>query len=126
MAAEADPDSGGLGCRTMLTAVGTLLLFAVGAVAIGLVLILGEDPSPLAETLGLALYAAGAPVSGVFAVIAGDLPLTLYLDVVVWVVGGAAMTKLSERGRPLALLLVTAIVLALAFGFAVSTLIELA
>lgn len=126
MAAEADSGSGGLGCRTMLTAVGTLLVFAVGAVAIGLGLILGEDPSPLAETFGLALYAAGAPVSGVFAVIAGDLPLTLYLDLVVWVVGGAAITKLAERGRPLALLLVTAMALALAFGLVVSTLIELA
>lgn len=123
---EADYDSGGVGCRTLLTAVGALLLFAVAAVATGLTLVLGEAPSPTAETVGLALYAAGAPVSGVFAAIAGDLPLTLYLDALVWVLAGAGVTKLAERGRGLPRPLLAVIGAALVFGFAVSTLIELA
>ena len=126
MTAEADPDSGGVGCRTLLTAVGALLSFAVAAVAIGLTLILGDDPSATAETVGLALYAAGAPVSGVFAAMAGDLPLTLYLDVVVWVLAGAGVTRLADRGRGLPKPLLGVIGAALVFGFAVSTLIELA
>jgi hypothetical protein len=124
--AEADPDSGGVGCRALLTAVGALLSFAVAAVVIGLTLVLGDAPSHTAETVGLALYAAGAPVSGVFAAIAGDLPLTLYLDVLVWVLAGAAVTKLAERGRRLPKLLLAVIGAALAFGFVISTLIELA
>jgi hypothetical protein len=41
------------------------------AVTIGLLLALADDPSPAAERIGLALYVAGAPVSGVFAALVG-------------------------------------------------------
>ncbi len=126
MTPEADPDSGGVGCRTLLTAVGTLLAFAVAAVAIGLTVILGDNPSPMAETVGLSLYAAGAPVSGVFAAVAGDLPLTLYLDVLVWMLAGAGVARLAERGRGLPKTVLAVIGAALVFGFVISTLIELA
>ncbi|MGF1665507.1 MAG: hypothetical protein ACFCVC_04460 [Acidimicrobiia bacterium] len=126
MTAGADYDSDGVGCRALVTAVGALLLFAVAAVAIGLSLVLADDPSPTAETVGLALYAAGAPVSGVFAAAAGDLPLTLYLDVLVWILAGAGISKLAERGGGLPRPLFAVIGLALLFGFGISSLIELA
>lgn len=119
-------DGGGVGCRTLLKAVAALVGFAVAAVAAGLALILGDDPSPTAETLGLTLYAAGAPVSGMFAAIAGDLPLTLYLDLLVWVLAGAGVTRMTERGRSLWVLVATVFGVALVYGFVISTLVELA
>jgi hypothetical protein len=119
-------DEGGIGCRTLLTTVGAFLAFAVAAVAIGLTLILGDNPSPTAEAVGLALYAAGAPVSGVFAALAGDLPLTLYLDVLVWVLAAAGVSRLVERGRPVGRSVLSVIGAALVLGFIVSNLIELA
>jgi hypothetical protein len=121
-----DPGVGGVGCRSLVTAVGALLAFAVTAVSVGLFLILGEDPSPTAETVGLALYAAGAPVSGIFAAVAGDLPLTLWLDIVVWVLAGAGATRLAERGLGLARPILVVIGTALVLGLGVSSLIELA
>jgi hypothetical protein len=121
-----DSGAGGVGCRSLLTAVGALLAFAVTAVGVGLFLILGEDPSPAAETVGLALYAAGAPVSGIFAAIAGDLPLTLWLDIVVWVLAGAGVTRLAERGFGLARPILVVIGAALVLGLGISSLIELA
>ena len=115
-------ETSGLGCKTLLTAVGMLLGFAVVAVALGLFLILGEDPSPAAETVGLTLY----PVSGIFAAIAGDLPLALPLDALVWIVAGAGVTKLSERTGGLTKPVAGVVAVALLVGLVVSTLVELA
>lgn len=107
-------------------AAGTLLGFAILAVAAGLAIVLGDDPSPAAARVGLTLYAAGAPVSGLFAAVAGELPLTLYLDILVWVLAGAGVTRLAERGHRLGGLLAAVVAAALGFGLVVSSLIELA
>ncbi len=83
------------------------------------------DGGRLTQQLGFALYGAGAPVSGVFAAIAGDLPLAPFTDIVIWLILAVAATRVSERrhlplGRVLGLIIAGAGVL----GVVVSFLIE--
>ncbi len=93
------------------------------SVSTGLWLALADDPSPWAERVGLALYVAGAPVSGVFAALVGELPLAPFTDVIVWLVAGGLIARRAET-RPLARPLVAVVAAALVFGAALSQLIE--
>jgi hypothetical protein len=121
-----DADEGeGIGCRVLVTAVAILLGFAIVSVALGLTLIGMQDPTPLQEFLGLTAYGAGAPISGLFAALAGDLPLTIYLDVLVWVLAAAGIARLSDRGRPITRLCLVTIGIALAYGVVIASSIEL-
>jgi hypothetical protein len=96
----------------------------VVATALGLVLALG-DGGRLVQQTGFALYGAGAPVSGVFAAIAGDLPVAPFTDIVLWLVLAVGAAHLSER-RTIALGRVLGFVIAgaLTLGVVVSFLIE--
>ena len=118
--------SEGVGCRPLLTVTGILLAFATGATALGLSILLRDDVSDVLERVGFVAYASGAPVSGLFAALAGGLPLTLYLDVLVWVLAAFGVVRLVERGRSLPRLVLAVIGVALVFGVAISTLVELA
>jgi hypothetical protein len=94
------------------------------ATAIGLLLALG-DGGRLVQQLGFALYGAGAPVSGIFAAIAGELPLAPFTDVVIWLILAVVATRVSERGRvPLGRVLGWVIAAAGGLGLVVSFLIE--
>ena len=116
----------GVGCRSLVRAVGVLLAFAAVMVAIGLGLLLGDDPGPTAELVGFTAYAAGAPVSGLFAALAGGLPVTLYLDVLIWMLAGAGIVRLADRGRSMSRLLAMSMGIALVYGLGISSLVELA
>lgn len=118
------PSPEGLGCRTLAVSAGVLVAFGVLATSSGLALALG-DTSAVAQQVGFALYGAGAPISGLFAAIAGELPLAPFTDLIVWLVLAVAATRISERGavrlsRVLGLIVACACV----FGIAVSFLIE--
>jgi hypothetical protein len=117
------PDDG-LGCRTLAVSAGVLIAFGVVATAAGLVLALG-DTTPLVQQIGFGLYGAGAPISGLFAAIAGELPLAPFTDLIVWLVLAVVATRVSE-GRSIDLSRVLGVILALAsaLGFIVSFLIE--
>lgn len=121
-----DPPSEGVGCRPLVTVAGILLGFAAAAVTLGLIILLSDDASGVTEQIGFVAYAAGAPVSGAFAALAGSLPLTLYLDALVWILVAAGLVRLAERGRSLPRLIAMTIGVALAFGVLISTLVELA
>lgn len=114
----------GLGCRTLAVSAGVLVAFGTAATIAGLVLALG-DGGRITQQAGFALYGAGAPVSGVFAAIAGELPLAPFTDVVIWLVLAVFATKVSER-HELALSRVLGLVMgaALSLGIVVSFLIE--
>jgi hypothetical protein len=122
------PDDGGesgIGCRPFLTALVALSVIAAAAVAVGLSLALAEDPSPLAERLGFALYGTGAPISALFAAVAGELPLAPLTDIVVWIVAAAGVVKWAERRavpvwRPISIVLAVA----LCYGLVVSSFLE--
>ncbi|MEX2278607.1 MAG: hypothetical protein WEA76_00820, partial [Acidimicrobiia bacterium] len=90
------PDDEGLGCRALAVSAGVLIAFGVVATSIGLLLALG-DGGRLTQQLGFALYGAGAPVSGIFAAIAGELPLAPFTDVIIWLVLAVVATRASER-----------------------------
>lgn len=121
---EADPTRG-VGCRTLVSVLGSMAVFATAAVVVGLLLALADDPSPLAEQVGFGLYAAGAPVSGLFAVITGDLPLAPFTDAFVWIPLAWGATRLIERRRARPWRVVGPIIgAALAYGTVISFLIE--
>lgn len=117
------PDEG-LGCKTLAVSAGVLIAFGILATSVGLLLALG-DGGRLTQQVGFALYGAGAPISGVFAAIAGELPLAPFTDVILWLVLAVGATRLSERRRvALSQVLALVITTALILGLVVSFLIE--
>lgn len=118
------PDDEGLGCRALAVSAGVLIAFGVIATSIGLLLALG-DGGRLTQQLGFALYGAGAPVSGIFAAIAGELPLAPFTDIIIWLVLAVVATRAGERLRvPIGRVLGVVISAALTLGLVVSFLIE--
>lgn len=118
------PDQEGLGCRTLAVSAGVLITFGVLATASGLVLALGDTPA-IVQQIGFALYGAGAPISGLFAAIAGELPLAPFTDLIVWLVLAVVATRISERGSAtLSRILGVIIACAGVLGIVVSFLIE--
>ena len=113
----------GFGCRPFLVAVASLIVFAVASVWLGLWMALGDDPSFAGERIGLALYVAGAPVSGGFSALTGELPLAPLTDVIVWLVAGGLIARRANRHSLRHQLLIT-IAGALVFGALVSQAIE--
>ncbi|MDX1449144.1 MAG: hypothetical protein R3246_08795 [Acidimicrobiia bacterium] len=105
-------------------AAGALVAFGIVATAVGLVLALG-DGGRVVQQVGFAFYAAGAPVSGLFAALAGDLPLAPFTDIVVWLALAVGTVRISERrGVPIGRVLAGVIAFAACFGVVVSFLIE--
>lgn len=118
------PEEQGLGCSALAVAAGVLVAFAVVATTIGLLLALG-DGGRITQQIGFALYGAGAPVSGIFSAMAGELPLAPFTDAVVWLVLAVAVVRISEQRRqPLAPMLALVIAGASVLGLVVSFLIE--
>lgn len=117
------PDEG-VGCRALAVSAGALVAFGVVATALGLTLALGEGGRAV-QQIGFAFYAAGAPVSGLFAAIAGELPLAPFTDLIIWLVLAVGAARWSERsGVELRRILVGVMGTAGAFGAVVSFLIE--
>lgn len=115
----------GLGCRTLSLSLAILVGFAVMATSTGLALTLADAPSAAGERFGLTLYAAGAPISGLFAVLAGELPVAPLTDIVVWIVAAVFATRLSDRrGTPLWKPLVVIVATALVWGVVASSALE--
>lgn len=91
--------------------------------ASGLWLALDDTPSFWEERIGLALYVAGAPISGIFAALVGNLPLAPFTDIIVWLVAAGLIARRVDRSPPVRPLLLT-IGASLVFGGLVSQLIE--
>lgn len=118
------PENEGIGCRALAVSAGALIAFGIVATGLGLALALG-DGGRLVQQVGFALYAAGAPISGVFAAIAGELPLAPFTDVIVWLVAAVGAARWHERsGRPLGQVLTRVVAAAGTLGVVVSFLIE--
>lgn len=118
------PEDEGLGCRTLAISAGVLLAFGVVATSVGLILAL-SDGGRLVQQVGFALYGAGAPVSGIFAAVAGELPLAPFTDIVIWLILAVVATRVAERQRvPLSRVLGLVIAAAGVLGLVVSFLIE--
>lgn len=115
------PDNEGIGCRALAVSAGVLIAFGVVATGVGLVLALG-DGGRVTQQIGFGFYGAGAPISGIFAAIAGELPLAPFTDVVVWLVLAVFAARASDRrdvplGRVLAAIVAGAGVLGLVVSF---------
>ncbi len=95
------------GRRRELTVVGGLLAFAAAAFAGGLALTL--SCTGVCARAGIALYAAGGPVSGLFAALAGELPVAWPLDLTLWIVVAVLVARRPERRRAILATLGTAL-----------------
>ena len=122
---DALPD--GFGCRPTALAFLIIVIFVVAAATVGISLGLRTGCDAACESIGFTLYAGALPVSGIFAAVAGDLPVAWPLDATLWVIVSLAAGRLAERRRigvPRAAL--SAIGVALAYGFVLSFFIEAA
>ncbi len=125
MTDRADDRAPGVGCRTIAVALAVLAVFAVVSVSVGLYLVLGAGCSGACERLGFTLYAAGAPVSGLFAAVAGELPLAWMTDLGLWIVVSVGAARLVERRRLRAGRVTASIIgIALVYGAAVGSFLE--
>lgn len=115
----------GVGCRPALISVVSTVLAAGVLFASGLGLVVDDACVGACSRLGLWLYAAGAPVSGLFAALAGGLPVAWPVDLILWVVAGvAAAGWVERRGRPIWQAPAGLIGVTLVYGLAVSLLLE--
>lgn len=115
----------GIGCRLLALAFAILATGAAAAIILGLTLALDDRCTGVCERAGFALYGAGAPVSALFAVAAGELPVAPFTDVIVWLLAAAGAARLVERrGRRLGRVLGAIAGAAAVYGVAVSFLIE--
>ena len=120
-----EPIPEGFGCRPAALALLLLAAFVTAAATAGISIALSDGCGGACETLGFTLYAAALPVSGVFAAVAGDLPVAWPLDTTLWVVAALAVSRVAELRRVSVLRVVTwAMLLAFVYGFAVSFFIE--
>jgi len=105
------------GCRPAAAVFAVLLAFAAAAFGGGLALAL--SCTGLCGRAGVALYAAGGPVSGLFAAVAGELPVAWPLDLTVWIVVAAAVARRTAPWRGVA----ATVGAALAYGAVVAALV---
>lgn len=117
----------GFGCRPTALAFLLLAAFVVAGATIGVSLGLRTGCDAACEAVGFTLYAGALPVSGVFAALAGDLPVAWPLDATLWIIVSLAVGRLAERRRVgVPRMALWAIAVALVYGFVLSFFIEAA
>lgn len=116
---SASPEAG-VGCRPVVVLFAVIFAFAAAALGGGLALTLSCTGA--CARFGLVLYAAGGPVSGLFAVLAGELPIAWPLDLTVWIVVAIALARRfpGRTARTLGIVVGAALV----YGAVLSALIE--
>lgn len=115
------------GCRNAVIAAAILVVVGMVFMAIGLGLVDRGDCAAGCERLALTLLYAGLPVSAVFGVFFGDLVVAWPLDITVWVVLGFLVARVSDdRRRGVLGGVLLTVILALAYGLVLSSLVEIA
>lgn len=115
------------GCRSAAIAVGLLVGVGLVFMAIGLTLATDVSCDGACETLALTLLYAGLPISAVFGVFFGDLPVAWPLDITLWVVVGFLLARWSDnRGRNVLGGVLLVVLLSLAYGLVLSSFVEIA
>ena len=115
----------GFGCRPAALAFGLLATFVTVSAAAGVSLALRTGCEGACEAVGFTLYAGALPISGMFAAIAGDLPIAWPLDTTLWVIVALMLSRVAERRRlGVPRVVLSAIVVALLYGFTLSFFIE--
>ncbi len=116
----------GIGCRQAAIATAVVLIGATVLFWSGLAMVLNDGCTGLCGATGLSLLYAGAPVSALFGVLGGGLPIAWPLDITLWVVvgflvaGWATRRKISPFPPAIAVLGI-----ALAYGLVTGRLVEL-
>lgn len=122
---ETLPD--GFGCRPAAIALAIIVAFVVVGATIGISLGLRTGCDAACEAVGFTLYAGALPVSGIFAAVAGDLPLAWPLDATLWIIVSLSASRVAEQRRiGVPRVALSAIGIALIYGFVLSFFIEAA
>lgn len=116
----------GIGCRYAVTVGFGLVIWAIAAGALGLTLVLNDACSDLCRSGGLSLFYAAAPVSALFGVLGGGVPIAWPLDGGVWIMAGFGITSWAARRRTSVGRLVLAVIgISLLYGIAMSQFVEI-
>ena len=115
----------GIGCRPAALSGFALIGWALVVGGVGLAMVLSDGCGGICSEGGLALFYSAAPVSALFGVLGGGLPVAWPLDVLVWLLLGVGLTSWTTK-RPLDLRRLTAatIGVALVFGVVMSRFVE--
>jgi hypothetical protein len=114
-------------CRPAAFVALGLLAAAAVLFAAGFGLISNEACTGACERLGLTLLYAGGPVSAVFGVVGGQVVVAWPVDIALWILLAVVAVRVAER-RGTSPPATAAVILgaAIAFGFALSFLVEVA
>lgn len=114
------------GCRETALVTGLFLVAGATLMAIGLTMIQGDVCVGACPVVGLATLYAGGPVSAVFGVLLGGVPVAWPLDVTFWVSAGFLVARWADKRErsPLAVALLV-LVGALVYGLVLSQFVEL-
>jgi hypothetical protein len=93
------PSGAGVGCRPAVLAGVGLLGWAAAIGALGLAMVLSEGCTGACDSIGLSLFYAAAPVSALFGVLGGGIPVAWPLDIGVWVLAGWGAASWGGRLR---------------------------
>jgi len=120
-----EPSPEGFGCRPAALAFALLAVFVTTSATAGVSLALRTGCEGVCEAVGFTLFSGALPISGMFAAVAGDLPIAWPLDTTLWVIVALMLSRVAE-GRHLGVprVVLTAIVVALLYGFTLSFFIE--
>ena len=110
-------DQEGIGCRPAAMATLTFIAFAVGMLAVALVI--GLD-----QRLAYPFLFAGGPVTGLVTSIGGDLAFSWPLDLTVWVVLGFGVARYADQPSRYRFAVGAVIVAALVLGVGTGLLVE--
>ena len=111
------PSGAGIGCRPAVLAGAALLGWALSIGALGLAMVLSDRCTGPCDSVGLILFYAAAPVSALFGVLGGGIPVAWPLDIGVWILAGLGAASWAGRlDRPPWRLAVGLAVTGLAYG----------
>lgn len=121
------PSGAEIGCRSAVLAGMALLGWALAVGAVGLTMVLSDGCTGACDDIGLTLFYAAAPVSAVFGVLGGGIPVAWPLDIGLWIVAGLGAASWAGRlRRPLWRLLIGLAVVALTYGIIMARFVTVA
>ncbi|MGA7270137.1 MAG: hypothetical protein WB239_03610 [Acidimicrobiia bacterium] len=111
------PSGAEIGCRSGFLAGMALLGWALAMGAVGLTMVLSDRCTGPCDGIGLSLFYAAAPISALFGVLGGGIPVAWPLDIGLWILAGIGAASWAGRlHRPLWRLLIGLGVSALVYG----------
>ncbi len=91
------PSGAEIGCRSGFLAGMALLGWALAIGAVGLTMVLSDRCTGPCDGIGLSLFYAAAPISALFGVLGGGIPVAWPLDIGLWILAGIGAASWAGR-----------------------------